>query len=770
MLSKNTVRMEDTKGSQFDNLIYLVRPETNKKFIGIFNLKTAAYASHQPKIDRKTGEIKDSRFNRWMRESIGEPPVLLDSTQIENSMDQILLAMRKMGYFDAAIHADVVPKESNAKKVQVNYHVTANPPYFIREVNYHVAIPEFRKIILLDSANRLFREGDQYNENAIVDERNRIANLIRNQGYYYVTNSIITMEIDTFDASGIRDKKGRKTLSVDIQVNFNDIRSEELRERMLYRYRFDKVFIYTNYNIQDELNTEVDTVLFRSYRNKKDSTLYYFITPRKVYADNKKDKIFKDFKYKTLTDVIYTKKGWLYSQSSYDRSYRRLNDLRNFNIINIEFLENISKRDSILRNGILDVRYRLTRSKLHSIATELNVRSDKSSLSFTYANKNLFKGAERLTVNLYGSVSYYNWLKKDVETIFYGDLGGSISLEFPRLFIFKQTQRIEALRYSTSITFGANYSWLFARLMMNAGMTYNWSPNYNISHSLSPIMISTIDTSQRTIRSTANYPESYRRKFDKNILFSLKYTFNYLVPTPGTNHNLRFTVDLESSGMLLTGLNSLFNKINRHDNVWEIAGYNYATYEIAEFNLRYNYIFNKNNSIASRFNIGIAVPFFHSRTIPFEKSFYLGGANSMRAWGFRALGPGSYYSSNYIERTGDLKLEMNLEYRGTIYKSFKYGIFVDMGNIWLLREHDDMPRADFKWGRFYKEIGIGVGVGLRLDFNFFLLRLDYGVPIYNPSMPEADKYWINSRWLEKRENGRLWNWGQGFQFAIGHAF
>jgi outer membrane protein assembly factor BamA len=164
-------------------------------------------------------------------------------------------------------------------------------------------------------------------------------------------------------------------------------------------------------------------------------------------------------------------------------------------------------------------------------------------------------------------------------------------------------------------------------------------------------------------------------------------------------------------------------------------------------------------------NIGLALPLFNSKDIPFEKSFYLGGANSMRAWGFRALGPGSYYTENYMQRTGDVKLEMNLEYRGTIYKAIKFGIFADMGNVWLYRPYKDMPNADFQFNRFYKEIALGAGFGLRFDFNFFILRLDYGIPIYDPSKP-MNNHWINQSWTKNK----LWKWGQGFQFAIGHAF
>lgn len=769
MLTRNSIKMDDVKGTDFDDLVYLLRPETNRKFAGILNFKTAVYASHQPKVDTVTGVVRDSKFNRWMRESIGEPPVLLDSSQIDYSVEQLQIAMQKRGYFNSVIRPEVLLHPNN-QKARVNYHIEAREPYFIREIDYQVSIPEYRKIILLDTANSLIKKGTQYNEDLLSQERNRIANVIRNNGYYYVTNSLITIEVDTFGSSVPLDHRDRKTVALNILVNFDEVKDPSIRERAFYKYTFDKVYIYTNYNFGAETNTLMDTVIFRSFRNKNDSTNYYFITP-KLQTRSNKSKIHKDFKYKTITDILYTKSGWPYSQYAYERSFRRLSELRNFNIINIEFIENTSRRDSIRKEGVLDTRYKLTRSKLHAFSTEIDVRSNRSNLAFTYTNKNIFKGAEHLNINVYGGVYYYNWLFNRENQLHYMEVGGSVSLDFPRLFILKQTQNIEALRYSTSLRLGVNYTGWYKRLMLNAGLTYNWNPNYNINHSVTPLNIITLDTSRNTIRSLQNYPEEYKSKFNRKILISLNYTFNYLVPIANKKHNLRLMVNFESSGLTMLGINKLANSIRKKDEVWKIAGYNYATFELMELNLRYYYIFNKNNSFASRFSVGAAIPFYNFRnnTIPFEKSFYLGGANSMRAWAFRSLGPGSFYSENYIERMGDIKLEMNLEYRGTIYKAVKYGIFVDMGNIWMSRPYADMPGAELKLNRFYKEIAIGAGAGLRFDFNFFLIRLDYGIAIHDPSAP--GKKWINKEWVRKNENGKkFWNWAQGIQFAIGHAF
>jgi len=784
MLVQNAVKMEDTKSQQFDDLYYLLRPETNKKFMGIFNMKTALYAHYQAKkqinIDSalipfpfynllyKSIEknlpwhVKNyRRLETWLGEKVGEPPVLLDSNQIISSVEQLKIGMKEMGYFDAIIRPEVIFKKTNPKKAKVFYYITANDCYYIRDIHYHIDIPEYKRIVLIDTANCLVKRGQPYNEDLLAQERQRVLTLIRDKGFYYLPNEVITIEVDTFNATTLRNKKGHPTISIDVLINFNEVKNYETQEKATFKYRFNNVYIYTNHDMRMSRDVPMDTVLWTS-RNRSDTTCYFFITPSIANTEKKR---FQDYKYPTIANVIFTKKNQIYTKSDLTRSYSRLNALSNFSVINMEVIENLALKDTSNKSGFLDMRYQLTRRKLHGVAVEMSARTDKTYLSFTYTNKNTFKGAEYLSVNIYGNLYYYDWLGKGKERQLFGEIGGSAKLDFPRLFPFKQTQKIEALRYSTAFEVGANYSWLYGRLMLNANITYNLSPNAYISHTFTPISISTIDTSTYTTRTISKYPVEYQNKFRKNMMVALRYGVNYSVPNLTLKHTLHIYATFESSGMLLTGLNQLANVVTGTDKTWLIAGYQYATYEMAEFILLYKYTINKNNSVATRLNIGIAFPLFNSRYLPFDKSFFLGGANSMRAWTHRGLGPGSFYSQENIQRTGDLKLEMNIEYRGTIYKVVKFGIFADMGNVWLSHKYADMPNAEFDIKRFYKEIAIGVGLGLRLDFNFFLIRLDYGLPLYDPTRLPGFQ-WFNASCLKQN----YWKWGQGFQFAINHAF
>ena len=181
----------------------------------------------------------------------------------------------------------------------------------------------------------------------------------------------------------------------------------------------------------------------------------------------------------------------------------------------------------------------------------------------------------------------------------------------------------------------------------------------------------------------------------------------------------------------------------------------------------YTYTINGNNSIAMRSDIGFIIPLNKGSHVPYEKGFYMGTSSSMRGWSYRGLGPGSYVHQSDTLYTGDIKMEFNVEYRGTLYRSFKYGIFADVGNIWLARKNEDMPGAEFSFKRFYRELAVDVGVGLRLDFNFFVIRVDLAVPIYDPTRSDEQGKVINLLWLYPPHPYRLLN---GLKVAIGYAF
>ena len=777
VLVKNVVKIEEIKGQEFDDLIYLVRPIPNKKFMDIFPIGISLWAYHQPKMDTVSGKIKDSKTNKWLREK-GVPPVLLDTNDMQRSITQIQLAMFQRGYFDAQARAEVHYKKK--QKAKVNYFVTPNTPYYIRNIDYQIDIPEYKRIVMTDTANSLLKKGMIYNENMFVAERTRIVSYIRDQGYFYAADNIVTFAVDSVNAFNYLNAQGKPTVTLTIQISFDEHSDEEVKSKIINRYKFNDVSIYTNYDLNFDKNVHLDTVFYYDFRSKSDSTLYKFFTLKKLKQKTNKMKLIKDYNSRTIAGTIWMKKGEIYSQTAYDRTSKKLRDLRNFTIINIAYNEEDALWDSITKMGVLNTTLRLTRAKQHTIGADFELRTDKTTLGILYANKNIFRGAEYLTISGYGSVCYSRWfnsiIKKEPfqDYSIYGEVGGEASLQFPRLLMLPKYQNVKLWSYATAIRLAFSYSQLYSRLTLQAAYTYKWSPSRYLYHAISPVELTTLDSQSN--RDTAHfkyYPESYQRKFGTFFIPSASYSLNYEMPRT-KNHALRINFFLETAGLLLYATNKVVN----NEKMWKVFNnFTYGTYEKFDLNLVYTNTINKNNAFAMRFLFGMAIPYKKGSVIPFEKSFFVGGANSMRGWSFRQLGPGGFstdqytteidpdISRTYVERVGDMRIELNLEYRGPIYKAFKFGIFSDIGNVWLLSKYEDMPNAEFNFNTFYKQIAVCVGVGLRLDFNFFLIRLDYGLPIYDPSKPIGN-YWINKNW-KKYE---WWKGAQGIQFGINYAF
>jgi outer membrane protein assembly factor BamA len=513
----------------------------------------------------------------------------------------------------------------------------------------------------------------------------------------------------------------------------------------------------------------LDTVYYYDFRAKSDSTLYKFVTLKKLKQKTNKLKLIKDYNSRTIAGAIWMKKGDIYTQTAYERTSKKLRDLRNFTIMNIAYNEEENLWDSIHKIGVLNTTLRLTRAKQHSVGADFNLRTDRTTLALSYTNKNIFRGAEYLNIRGYGSVYYYNWFNSlfnkqiPLEYLIYGEVGGSASLEFPRLLMLPKYQNVRLWSYSTEIRVSCSYSQYHSRLNLQTSYTYKWNPTRYLAHTISPIELATLDSRRNSsVNANIYYPESYKRKFEKFFLPSARYSLNYDMPYRNKHQTFKVNFYFETVGLLLYATNLAVN----YDKMWKVFNtFNYGTFEKFDINLVYTKFINKNNSFAGRFMFGMAVPFKKGTVIPFERSFFVGGANSMRGWSFRQLGPGGFYSTENIERVGDMRLELNLEYRGTIYKAFKFGVFSDIGNVWLLSKYEDMPNAEFNFNTFYKQIAACVGLGIHLDFSYFLIRLDYGLPIYDPSKPIGN-YWINKSWV----SNNWWTGTQGIQFGINYAF
>src|SRR5574344_1707515 len=443
-----------------------------------------------------------------------------------------------------------------------------------------------------------------------------------------------------------------------------------------------------------------------------------------------------------MTTCFVYNTGRTFNQNAINYSYTRLNECRNFVYTDITFREH-PNNDSL---HYLISKVLLMRSKVHSPSIELTARNDKVSLSLGYINRNIFKGAETFKINIYGASDILSKRNAKEKLVLYAqnsELGGDVNLDLPRLLFIRDIKN-KVNNYKTSINLGVNYqdATYYQRLIYNMAINYYWSERRNIKHAFAPLDISFVNIKELRDFKTiiGKYSKAIQEKYKNHMLMIARYTFSYSLPVKDNQkHFFNFQGSLESCGNILTGFMTMLKVPQTMDGKWTIFGVNYSNYVKIDMDFRYRYVINKNNSIASRISLGLGIPLFNSGVLPFERSFYLGGSNSMRGWTMRTLGPGSYYSETRGERIGDMKLELNLEYRGTFYKFLKYGVFADAGNIWLYKKDDSMPNAEFAWNRFYKEIALNVGAGLRLDFNFFLIRIDLGIPIYDPNKLPSER-------------------------------
>ena len=234
---RNSVEVKDEKNPDFDNLKSYVRLVTNKKFMDLFRIKTVFYDWGRPTYD-KNGHTKDSKFRRFLRNKMGEPPALLDTNEISNSMDQLKIVMKQLGYFDAEIDYQITFKGKDRKKAKVDYFIEAHPPYYISRIDYDIPISEYKRIVVINQKNTLLHPGMQYNENVINDELTRIINLIRDEGYFYVEKSIFRCEV-SYDPP---DSLGNDPRSVNLTILLK-IPQNENASRYLYKYYFNDIYV-----------------------------------------------------------------------------------------------------------------------------------------------------------------------------------------------------------------------------------------------------------------------------------------------------------------------------------------------------------------------------------------------------------------------------------------------------------------------------------------------------------------------------------------------
>ncbi len=390
-------------------------------------------------------------------------------------------------------------------------------------------------------------------------------------------------------------------------------------------------------------------------------------------------------------------------------------------------------------------------------------------------NKNLFRGAEVFNIRLKGALEAQEGGQTSEETesqkvLFFNNFEAGIeaNLRIPK-FLAPINQDIFSRYFRPKTNINIGYNWQdnldYERTITNFSFSYEWSETRTKSHILFPadINLVKVNTTAYFDSLLSQESERYKNQYTDHLIVGLKYSYIFNNQQLNKIRNFfYFRGNIETSGNIIALAEQIAGNDPNAEGYRTLFGIRYSQYVKTDYDFRYYIMKSKNHNIAFRAAFGIAIPYGNSIDIPFEKGFYGGGANGMRAWPLRYLGPGAYQNLNpEIERVGDFQIEGNIEYRFSIYKIFKGAFFYDIGNIWYLRENETFPGGELSFEEFPGEFAMDAGVGVRLDFNYFIFRIDVAQRIKDPAYPQGD------RWVIGKESGwfkPVFNLGIGYPF------
>lgn len=709
LLDDVRIRTDNDEVRPSDLTLY-VRQNPNAKWFSL--LKTQLY------VYNWSGRDTTRWINRVLRR-LGDPPVIYNEQDARRTADEMAKAVRNMGYMSATVtpHAEV-----KKKKLRLTYHVHTGLPYVVRTLRHDVPDEQVRACLRQDSASTLLHEGMYLDANVLDAERLRIVSLLLRQGYYKFNKDYIHYTADTL----------RNSREVDLTLHLDLYRRHEGDSLRAHpQYRLGNVSFITDYNV-------LETSMERSIQ--VNDSLHYRGYP--IYF---KDRLY--LRPRVLTDNLYLVPGQLYDEEDVQRTYTRFGRLQALKYANIRFFEP-ARNDSCLLNAYV----MLTRNKPQSISFEVDGTNSAGDLgagaSVSYTHRNLFRGSESFLFKLRGAYEAVSGLQGTGYNQNYIELGAEATINFPR-FLFPFLSKDFTRRISASTEFGLQYNYQmrpeFTRIVASAGWSYNWGMQrlraqhridlLDINYLYMPWMDETFR--QLYLEQEENYILKYN--YEDRLIVRTGYSYVYNSAgralmnnaTLGNSYTVRFNV--ESAGNILYALAKATRMRRNKAGEYTLLGIPFAQYVKLDADYAKNIVIDARNSLAFHIGAGIAIPYGNASVVPFEKRYFSGGANSVRGWSVRDLGPGAFPGdNNFLNQSGDIKFDASVEYRTRLFWKFRGAVFVDAGNIWTLRAYDEQPGGQFKFNQFYKQIAVAYGLGLRLDLDFFVLRFDGGMKAINP--------------------------------------
>lgn len=738
LLNNNYIEI-DSGGINKADLVPYIKQKPNKRifgarfYLGLYNLSNI-------------NKVKWP--HSWLR-NIGEEPVIFDKYSADKSREQIEDYIGSKGYFDSRVTDSV---RTVKRKSDVFYNISLKTPYTIRNLYYDIADTTIKSLFYFDSLNCLIQRGEPYDVDLLQKERLRFEKYVRNHGFYGFSSDYISFRID----STIGGKQ------VNLYYEIRKLMKIDDNNRISYVshnvYKIKNIYIYPDFVPKDFLEggenyiRSLDTVNYNGY---------YFITGQKN----------PQLKYDLIVQSLYLKPDEDYNLTNSEQTQSHLMALKTYRLVNIFFNEVNEPDGSQDPEMLLDCHIQLTLLSQQSFNVEVEGTNSAGNfggaLNFVYQHKNLLHGAEQFNMKLKTAFEAMNQDNTELRST--QEYGIETSLRLPKFLLpfLKKETFIKNYNPTTTILAAFNYQDMpfYTRTMANATFGYNWAaPNYK-THIINPIQLNvvkllSIDSAfMEDIMNSSYLAYSYRDV----LILGGNYSFIFNNQKIQKSRDFIFLrVNAEAVGNMLYAASVLAGSRKKAGSYY-VFGQPFAQYIRADVDLRYNYILNDVSSVVYRGFVGVGIPYGNSKAIPFEKQYFGGGANGIRAWQVRSLGPGSYVpeADVFLNQTADIKIEANAEYRFKLFWILEGALFLDAGNIWTFNEDSARPGSKFRFNSFYKEFALGTGTGFRFDFSFVTGRIDLGMKLRDPSISEG------SRWIFM---SRPYSFKNDFTFVLGIGY
>lgn len=687
-----------------------------------------------------TDTSKHNKWHKFWGSTIGSAPVVFDSTLMVESNREIRLYLQSRGYLNAEVRDSVI-LNSKSRKASVHYIVNEKVPYRISHVDYNIEDPFIREIMIGDTSNSMIRVGQIYDRNNLAGERDRITTTLRNVGFYFFGNSSINYLVDS--------SWNDNTVSITMNV-----------KRRITGYSSDKQPLYTNHPIYRVSRIIINTDFVPTNSVEENSAIDYDTLTYNGIEFLYRDKMY--IRPEVLISAIRLSPNSLFDQSVLRRTNENITAL-GFNStilfspmpvdsasMTYVTIPTTNNEEVSTTEQQLECLIQCTPVKRQSFTGgfELSTTAAYSSLALTfgYQNRNLLGGAENFTANIRGA---YEFMKDQNKNNSY-ELGVSTSLALPRFLLPIKDERLAGIRQrNTRISLNYNIQERpnYHRSIFGAAFGYGWTSKNGGKYLINPIDINVINVPWVDPVFLDNIDNPYlANSYSSQMVagLSASYMYNSEVNFAKPGYMVRIMGDV--NGNLLSMLDGFLTKPYTSDSerYYTFLGLRYSQYARASIDYSQRHNFNDYTQLAWRVFAGAGIPYGNSSTIPFERLYFAGGSNSMRGWQIRTLGPGgtsdTEIDTSYPYQLGDMRLEANLEFRFKIWGGLGMAVFMDAGNVWMNSKGRESDDANFRLNTFYKQIAFNTGAGLRWDFNFFLLRLDWGLKLHSPGQPEGQRW------------------------------